>query len=280
MNSQQEYHQLFNTKPLIPYLQVVEYNQRQHIFDLIVAENIEYRYLNGSCEDRTHLICLLLKKAGFDSGKIWNFAPARFTLLSNELFRIKDPLGISNPLFWGFHVSPYILSYNQNGDLETLIFDLSFDSQKFLSIAEWQAEMNCPRALYLQTDLENYLFYSIESYSLRSAKIGNNPVYNIPAAQPSIITGDFWKLAPEETLVQNGLAINDLAMHIYNTKSKMNDAEQKYLSETLTNIDWLDGFIFCPKSPEISEQLHAELIGFYKQRFEYWENKIIELSGV
>jgi hypothetical protein len=238
MNSQQEYHQLFNTKPLIPYLQVVEYNQRQHIFDLIVAENIEYRYLNGSCEDRTHLICLLLKKAGFDSGKIWNFAPARFTLLSNELFRIKDPLGISDPLFWGFHVSPYILSYNQNGDLETLIFDLSFDSQKFLSVAEWQAEMNCPRALYLQTDLENYLFYSIESYSLRSAKIGNNPVYNIPAAK------------------------------------------QKYLSETLTNIDWLDGFIFCPKSPEISEQLHAELIGFYKQRFEYWENKIIELSGV
>lgn len=280
MNSQQEYHQLFNNKPLIPYLQVVEYNQRQQIFDLIVAENIEYRYLNGSCEDRTHLICLLLKKAGFNSGKIWNFAPARYTLLSNELFQIKDPLGISNPLFWGFHVSPYILSYNQNGDLETLIFDLSFDSQKFLSITEWQTAMSCPRALYLQTDLENYLFYSIESYSLRSAKVGNNPVYNIPAAQPSIITGDFWKLAPEETQVQNGLAINDLAMYIYNIKPKMNATEQKYLSETLTNIDWLDGFVFCPKPPEISEKLHAELIGFYKQRFAYWENKIIELSGV
>lgn len=278
MNSQQEYHQLFNTKPLIPYLQVVEYHQRHYIFDLIVAENIEYRYLNGSCEDRTHLICLLLKKAGYEAGKIWNFAPARYTLLSNELFQIQDPLGISNPLYWGFHVSPYILSYNLNGELETLIFDLSFDTQKFLSIAEWQAFMNCPRALYLQTDLENYLFYSIESYSLRSAKIGNNPVYNIPAIQPSIITGDFWKLAPEETLVQNGLAINDLAMYIYNTKSKMNAAEQKYLSETLTNIDWLDGFVFCPKPPEISEQLHAELIGFYKQRFDFWDNKIKTLS--
>jgi hypothetical protein len=278
MNSQQEYHQLFNTKPLIPYLQVVEYHQRQHIFDLIVAENIEYRYLNGSCEDRTHLICLLLKKAGFDSGKIWNFAPARYTLLSNELFQIQDPLGISNPLYWGFHVSPYILSYNQNGDLETLIFDLSFDTQKFLTIPEWQAIMNCPRALYLQTDLEHYLFYSIESYSLRSAKIGNNPVYNIPAIQPSIITGDFWKLAPDETLVQNGLAINDLAMYIYNTKSKMNAAEQKYLSETLTNIDWLDGFVFCPKPKDISHQLHTELLSFYKTRFEFWENKIKELS--
>jgi hypothetical protein len=278
MNSQQEYHQLFNTKPLIPYLQVVEYQQRQYIFDLIVAENIEYRYLNGSCEDRTHLICLLLKKAGFDSGKIWNFAPARYTLLSNELFQIHDPLGISNPLYWGFHVSPYILSYNQNGNLETLIFDLSFDTQKFLSITEWQAIMNCPRALYLQTDLEHYLFYSIESYSLRSAKIGNNPVYNIPAIQPSIITGDFWKLAPDETLVQNGLAINDLAMYIYNTKSKMNAAEQKYLSETLTNIDWLDGFVFCPKPRDISQQLHTELLGFYKTRFDFWENKIKELS--
>jgi hypothetical protein len=278
MNSQQEYHQLFNTKPLIPYLQVVEYQQRQYIFDLIVAENIEYRYLNGSCEDRTHLICLLLKKAGFDSGKIWNFAPARYTLLSNELFQIHDPLGISNPLYWGFHVSPYILSYNQNGNLETLIFDLSFDTQKFLSITEWQAIMNCPRALYLQTDLEHYLFYSIESYSLRSAKIGNNPVYNIPALQPSIITGDFWKLAPDETLVQNGLAINDLAMYIYNTKSKMNAAEQKYLSETLTNIDWLDGFVFCPKPRDISQQLHTELLGFYKTRFDFWENKIKELS--
>ncbi|MCF8325600.1 MAG: hypothetical protein K9I84_11625 [Leadbetterella sp.] len=278
MNSQQEYHQLFNTKPLIPYLQVVEYQQRQYIFDLIVAENIEYRYLNGSCEDRTHLICLLLKKAGFDSGKIWNFAPARYTLLSNELFQIHDPLGISNPLYWGFHVSPYILSYNQNGNLETLIFDLSFDTQKFLSITEWQAIMNCPRALYLQTDLEHYLFYSIESYSLRSAKIGNNPVYNIPAIQPSIITGDFWKLAPDETLVQNGLAINDLAMYIYNTKSKMNAAEQKYLSETLTNIDWLDGFVFCPKPRDISHQLHTELLGFYKTRFDFWENKIKELS--
>lgn len=278
MNSQQEYNQLFNTKPLIPYLQVVEYQQRQHVFDLIVAENIEYRYLNGSCEDRTHLICLLLKKAGFDAGKIWNFAPARYTLLSNELFQIQDPLGISNPLYWGFHVSPYILSYNQYGDLETLIFDLSFDTQKFLSIPEWQAIMNCPRALYLQTDLEKYLFYSIESYSLRSAKMGNNPVYNIPAIQPSIITGDFWKLAPDETLVQNGLAINDLAMYIFQSKGQMNASEITYLSETLTSIDWLDGFVFYPKPQEISEGLYNKLIQFYQTRFDFWDKKLQTLQ--
>jgi Glutaminase len=274
MDSQEEYHQLFNTKPLIPYLQVVEYEQRQYIFDLIVAENIEYRYLNGSWEDRTHLICLLLKKAGIDAGKIWNFAPARYTLLSNELFHIQDPLGISNPLYWGFHVSPYILSYNQAGELETLIFDLSFDTQNFLSIADWQAIMNCPRALYLQTHLENYLFYSIESYSLRSAKIGNNPVYNIPAAQPSIITGDFWKLTPEDTLVQNGLAINDLAIYIFLAKDRMNTSEIIYLSETLTNIDWLDGFVFCPRPLEVSEKLHNELIQFHKARFDFWDKKL------
>jgi hypothetical protein len=277
MDSQQEYNQLFNTKPLIPYLNAVAFEQRPEIFGLLAAENIEYRYLNGSCEDRTHLLCLILKKAGIDSGKIWNFAPARYTLLSNELFQIQDPLDISNPLYWGYHVSPYIQSFDENGFVETLIFDLAFDTANFLSIGQWQEKMNCQRALYLQTDLDNYLFYSIESYSLRSAKLGNHPVYNIPAPQPSIITGDFWKLAPEETLVQNGLAINDLAMHIFNTKSEMNATEQIYLSETLTNIDWLDGFVFCPKPPEISEQLHAKLIGFYKMRFEFWENKIKDL---
>jgi hypothetical protein len=274
MNSEQEYHQLFNTKPLIPYLKAVDYEQRGRIFDLIVAENIEHRYLNGSCEDRTHLICLLLKKAGIDAGKIWNFAPARYTLLSHELFQVQDPLGISNPLYWGYHVAPYIQSFNQNGEIETLIFDLSFNSENFLSVAKWQEMMNCPRAIYLMTSLENYQFYSIESYSLRSAKIGNNPVYNIPAAQPSIITGDFWKLAPEETLVQNGLAINDLAMYILFAKDRMNKSEIAYLSETLTNIDWLDGFVFCPKPTEVSQELHTELIQYYKERFNFWDKKL------
>ncbi|MBP6619220.1 MAG: hypothetical protein KAX81_06870 [Leadbetterella sp.] len=278
MNSQQEYNQLFNTKPFIPYLKVVEYEQRKEIFSLIVNEDIEYRYLNGSCEDRTHLICLILKKIGIDAGKIWNFAPARYTLLSHELFQIQDPLGISNPLYWGYHVAPYILSYNQNGELETLIIDLSFNLDGFLSIASWQGMMNCPRAIYLLTDLENYQFYSIESYSLRSAKIANNPVYNIPAVQPSIITGDFWKLTPEDKLVQNGLAINDLAMFIFNLKDQMSDAERIYLSETLTSIDWLDGFVFCPRPAEVSEDLHTKLIQFYQTRFDFWDKKIKELE--
>ena len=278
MNSQQEYHQLFNTKPLIPYLNPVNFEQVNDIFQLILAENIEYRYLNGACEDRTHLICLVLKKAGFDAGKIWNFAPARYTLLSNELFKIQDPLGISNPLHWGYHVAPYILSVNQRGETETLIFDLAFNNKKFLHIEEWRNFMNCPKSLYLQTDRRNYLFYSIESYSLRSAKKGNHPIYNIPAIQPSIITGDFWKLAPDDTLVQKGLAMNDLAMHIFNTKNEMSSIEQTYLSETLTNIEWLDGFVFCPRPYEISEKLHSDLMKFYESRFKHWSNKMKDLN--
>jgi hypothetical protein len=277
MNSQQEYDQLSNNKPLIPHLNAVAFEQRQDIFRLLSEENIEYRYLNGSCEDRTHLLCLILKKAGIDTGKIWNFAPARYTLLSNELFEIQDPLGISNPLYWGFHVSPYILAHSENDEIETLIFDMAFDTDCFLSLTQWREKMNCPRALYLQTDFDYYLFYSIESYSLRSARVDNHPIINIPAAQPSIITGDFWKLSQGDTQVQIGLSINDLAMYIYHNISKMSIDEQTYLLETLTNIDWLDGFVFCPKPIEISEALHSQLIDFYKKRFSFWDKKIREL---
>lgn len=274
--SEQEYNLLMGAKPFTPELNAIKFESRKETFQLVKDENIEFRYLNGSCEDRAHYISLLLRKYGVDCGKVWNFSPARYTFLSNELLNIKDPFGITDDLTWGYHVAPYLMAYNEQGEIEKLVVDQSFCEDEFLTESDWIARMNCQRAIQLHTDLDSYLFNSIFGY------VGDHITsfethYGTPLDIPSIITGNFWQLFPEDDYVQKGLAINDLAVKIFDFKNYLPQIEKNYLSDILNNIDDLIKLVVTQKPHSLDQDSYNHIINYYFERYYHWGSKLSTL---
>ncbi|AWV99153.1 protein-glutamine glutaminase family protein [Arcticibacterium luteifluviistationis] len=274
--SPEDYSLLLSCAPLIPYLEPITFELRAKITEMVSSENIEYRYINGSCEDRAHYICLLLRKEGIFTGKIWNFAPARFSLLSDELFNISDPFGISEATNWGYHVAPYFTSYDEAGNIETLVIDQSFEAKGFLKKEAWLGKMNCPKSLYLLTEIDNYLFNSFDGFVEENT---NNRLgqYYPPTYLPSTITGNFWNLNVGDDYVQRGLAINDLALRIHEGKDGFQTEEWVFLKQLLGNFDWLVNYTFLPKPQELSDQTNDALMQYYNERYSHWSNRLWEL---
>ncbi|MEQ8584332.1 MAG: protein-glutamine glutaminase family protein [Marinoscillum sp.] len=269
--STEDYNLLLGAKPPTPELIPISFAEREELLDLVIAENIEYRYINGSCEDRAHYISLLLKKHQVTAGKIWNFAPARYSLSSDELFNMTDPLGISENTTWGYHVAPFLTAYNQEGEVETLVIDQSLSANTLLTIDEWLALMNCPRSIYLLTDADSYLFFSLNNYLMPDESA---PAGEWPAFLPSIITGNFWNLAPGDDYVQKGLSINDLAIEIFSIKNQLPAHEATYLHELLKNIDDVIRLTEVPRPDELSPQTYRSLIRYYDKRYAHWNDRV------
>lgn len=275
--SKEEYNLLIGAKPLTPQLTPIDYCDREAIFAVIKKENIEYRYINGSCEDRAHYISLLLSIQGINVGKIWNFAPARYTFISNELFEISDPYGVSGNVTWGYHVAPYLLSYSKTGDLETLVIDQSFSPDSFLTLDTWLQRMNCPRAIQLYTDIDSYLFNSIFGYVEYDVP-SYETSYNTPLDIPSIITGNFWSLFPGDDFVQKGLAINDLAINTSTFKKYLTKEERDYLGNVLISIDEVIKLVATNKPEELHQSTFDYLVQFYWDRYNHWGNRVNQLT--
>ena len=269
--SPEDYVLLLGAKPPTPELTPISFAEREELLDLVIAENIEYRYINGSCEDRAHYISLLLKKHQVTTGKIWNFAPARYSLSSDELFNMPDPLGISENTTWGYHVAPFLTAYNEHGEIETLVIDQSLSADALMTIDEWLALMNCPRSIYLLTDADSYLFFSLNNYLMQDESA---PADEWPAFLPSIITGNFWNLAPGDDYVQKGLSINDLALEIFSIKNQLPAHEEAYLHELLKNIDDVIRLTEVTKPAELSSKTYRSLISYYDQRYAHWNDRV------
>jgi Glutaminase len=275
----EDMHLQLSALPETPVLTPISFSERAFIFDKILSENIEYRYINGSCESRAHYISLLLQKYGFTVGKIWNFAPAKYTLISNELFSIADPFGITDILTWGYHVAPFVRAYDEKGEIETLIIDQSFSSHSFLKLDDWLGKMNCPRAIFILTEVESYLFNSLDGLIVFDDKLDPVTSQPVPTTLPSIITGYFWRLSPGDDFVQKGLAVNDLALEIVNKKNQFNKKENLHLGTILQNIDEVIKFIDMPKPAELRISTYNQLIQFYQKRYQHWGQKLANIIG-
>jgi hypothetical protein len=271
-----DFNLILGAKPPAPFLSPIAYKLRKEIFDWVKKENLEYRYINGSCEDRAHYICLLLQNKGIETGKIWNFAPARYTFASNELFNIKDPFSISEQVTWGYHVAPYLLSFNQDGAEEIIVIDQSFDEKACLTLDQWLNAMKCPQSLCLFTNKESYLFNSIFG-DYENVPFSFETHYNLPVDLPSVITGNFWILNNSDDYVQKGLAINDLAVEISKIIRKSSTQESNYLRRVLTDIEAVILLTQSPKPFEISSTTFSHLIKFYFDRYSHWGTKVTNL---
>jgi len=267
---------LLGGKPAMPYFIPVPFSSLDSLFAFIQNEKIEHRYVNGSCEDRAHYISLLLKKMNVESGKIWNYAPARVTLISNELFKVNDPYGISDTVVhWGYHVAPVFTAINEQGQIDTLVIDQSFSPHGFLHYKNWLKLMKCPRSVYTFTGIESYLFNSLNGLTIYDNKKNPPRSQTMPEFLPQIITGDFWQLNSANKYVQAGLAINDLAYYIATAASsgKYAARERTYLLNLIKNIKNLDLFTKTPRPPELSINTHRALSSYYKERFNHWDAK-------
>lgn len=271
--SNEEYQLLLGAAPLVPMLEPVTFMERQEIFNAVKEENLEYRYINGACEDRAHYLSLLLKKYGVMSAKVWNFAPARYSFASIELFDLPDPFDITGNVTWGYHVAPMLKAYNEQGEVETLVIDQSFNQESFLTLDEWLGKMNCPRAIYLLTDINSYLFNSLDSFLEYNETAPNDP----PALIPSIITGNFWSLLPGDDFVEKGLSINDLALQIFEIKDGLPQQEKDFLYNLLKDIDELIRLVNGPKPAVLGKQTFDHLTGFYADRCVHWAARLARL---
>lgn len=274
---QDEYNLLMGAKPYAPILNPITLAQKSEIFQWVVEENIEYKYINGSCEDRAHYICMLLKSKGVATGKIWNFAPARYTFLSNELFNIEDPFGISGSITWGYHVAPYLLAYDENGNEEIVVIDQCFDAEKYIPKYKWLSLMQCPQAIHLLTDMDSYLFNSIFSDG-GAIPFSYETHYHTPLDEPSIITGNFWMLFPEDDYVQKGMAINELAVEISQWSKTASQPEADFLRYTLQSIDAVIALINSPKPQVLTDHTFSHLLNFYFARYNHWSIRIEALK--
>ena len=276
--SSDEYNLLIGAKPYAPILKPITTAQQSEIFQWVVDENIEYKYINGSCEDRAHYISLLLKSKGIITGKIWNFSPARYTFLSNDLFNIQDPFGISDSVTWGYHVAPYLLAYDANGNEEILVIDQCFDAERFIPKDTWLNSMQCSQAIYLLTDMDSYLFNSIFADG-GAMSFSYETHYHMPVDTPSIITGNFWMLFPEDDYVQKGMAINDLAVELFHYSKTLLLPEADLLRNTLLSIDAVIALINSPKPHELTDQTFNHILNFYFTRYNHWADRIQSLKN-
>jgi len=267
---------LLGGTPTLPDLRPVSFGSLDSLFSILKNEKIEYRYVNGSCEDRAHYISLLLKKMLIASGKIWNFSPARVTLISDELFKVKDPYGISDSvIYWGYHVAPVFTAKNKMGEVDTLVFDQSFSPNSFIIYNDWLKTMKCPRSVFTFTDIDSYLFNSLNRLTVYDNSLNPAPSYAMPKFFPGIITGDFWKLDPTNDYVQSGLAVNDLAYYMFMSAAsdKYSEKEKAYLYKLIKDIDKVEGFIKSERPVEISKSTHKELVEYYNARIGHWNTK-------
>ncbi len=252
-------------------------------FSELVAEKIEYRYIVGSCEDRTHYITLMLKKRGIDAGKVWVIAPARYTLLSRELITLKDPYGVVDKVSWGHHVAPIVRVKDGSGPEKLLVIDQSLSPAVPLELNEWLRKLNSPASLYFLTSESDYLFKSLDGLKVyNNTQLAGPGSMDMPNWMTNILTGDFMKYSFElkGQEVANGMATNDAAMAIFKKQQSAGDtAEKRALLNALAKESELNSLLTAGTHPGVSSVTIQEIQAQYKARLAHWKERLRQLSG-
>lgn len=242
MSSQNKFNITFNQgygqKPT--YTQIDDNNaisqeKAESLFNFLKdSTGLEFRYSYGGCEDRAHAMSLFLKSKKIKTSKIWNFDPYYISLFnSQEQLSSFDRSGLSEKVFWGYHVAP-IIKVKSGDHIELKVIDPSI-SDNILTIDKWLELQGAPNSYYTFTDLEWFSFVTINGWNFN-----NQP---IPKGFPTLLTGDFYKNEGEnlqKQLVEEGLAVNKIAMiikeNIVNNKAIKEEKREKHKS-LLINID-------------------------------------------
>jgi hypothetical protein len=249
------------------------------------AEKIEYRYIIGSCEDRAHFVTMMARKYNLPVSKIWAIAPARVSLLSRQLIRMKDPLNLVPEVTWGHHVAPVILMANGASEPEAMVIDQSISPAAPIKLRDWMAALATPRATYLVTGSNDYLFNSVNGLTVydNGSDSPSPASVTLPTWLPNILTGDFQKYSPQtqnfvDGTIAAGMALNDLALAIHEGKLGVSTSDGTALRELLKTESAMGNLVSHAGSvPSVSPAGIQSARTFYSARKIYWQTKLTAL---
>jgi hypothetical protein len=175
-------------------------------FDQIAhAFQIEFDFPQGGCQQRSHLMSMILsKKFHIQHCKIWFFSPAALYDYEMTTFFVEDKnnLSIDNIVQWNYHTAPMV-KVRQQGKTEFFIIDPSLNRNEPMHLDNWLKSIGNSIA-------GKYTFLSPEKYFF-------NCRYNNEYQLTTIFDGTFFEFvnpAKDNLVLEKGLAVNDMAMFI------------------------------------------------------------------
>lgn len=168
---------------------------------------IEFNFPQGGCQQRAQIMSMFLnKKFAIEHAKVWLFAP--INLYKNDFRTLqivdKNRLTPDNNIYWNYHVAPVVLVKHGN-KIDTLVIDPSINRSEALTLNKWlQGIGNSNNSKYTFLKCEFYFFN-------RQCCDGNGNLL-------SVINGSFYDFsnpAKDNLIMEKGLAINDMAIIIY-----------------------------------------------------------------
>jgi hypothetical protein len=189
-------------------MKVYEYKTIKSYFDSIANFSaIEFNFPQGGCQQRAQIMSMLLsKKFNIEHARVWIFAPIDLDPDDKRTLFITDKNGLSpnNTIQWNYHVAPVVLVKKGTG-VDTLVIDPSIDKTQPISLSKWlQAIGNSQISKYTFLNADRYFF---------------NVKFDANGNTTTVINGffyDFSNPAKDNLTMEKGLAINDMAIIIFN----------------------------------------------------------------
>jgi hypothetical protein len=271
----------------LKHITPTDYSYLLNVFDTITNHShMEHEYAHGGCQHRAHMMSLLLNKYNIEHAKVWLFAPVDLYEDKSEVLYFTDTYGLSkkNRIEWNYHVAPVVLTNNKTANkLDTLVFDPTIERTRPLDIKEWFGNMwNSNISKYTFINPNQYFFYVKQDADRK---------------EPStVINGCFYEYegyTKDNFTLEKGLALNDIAMMIYNKhikpwpKEAIPSDKLKALKWILANTKILD-LIFAKNQPishrkilaaiELNKDIIEETRVAFEERLSFWKEEMEKLT--
>ena len=147
----------------LSYLKVYDVVTVQHAFEHIAHNSqIEFNFPQGGCQQRAHIMSLLLaKKFNIEHCKVWLFPPVALYVGDTRTLYIddKNKLTPNNKIEWNYHVAP-VVQVRNNGSVDTMVFDPSINYAEPIFLDKWfDAIGNSHVSKYSFLLPDKYFFY-------------------------------------------------------------------------------------------------------------------------
>lgn len=188
-------------------LEIYAFEELKNAFNYISFEvPFTFDFPQGGCQQRSHLMSLiLLKNYQIQHSKIWLFAPAALYNFDERALFIEDKnqLSYNNLVHWNYHTAPVIKVANQIS-YDWIVIDPSLQRNAPILLKDWLKKIG-------NSELGKYTFLNPEKYFF-------NCQYNEFSQLTNVFDGSFFEYinpAKDNLMMEKGLAINDMAMAIY-----------------------------------------------------------------
>ena len=194
----------------ITTLESYGYEIVENAFNCIVnCTGIDFEFAQGGCQQRAHVITMLLhKKFNIQHCKVWLFAPAALHHNDTRAFYVEDKNKLADLIYWNYHVAPAVLI--KEGEKENFyVIDPCINRHKPILLDTWFKSIG-------DSSTGRYGLYFPEKYFF-------NSLYTKDNKSTTVFDGTFAEYTEkdkDDLMIEKGLAMNDVAMYIYNTYIK------------------------------------------------------------